>query len=140
MDGGITNPLPINRVKRTQDDILVAVNVSAIDTLSHNNNATIANLNYIKTLDRVTDIMVWQNTLLMQQLYQPDILMQVPFNKYGSYEFDHAKEIIAFGYDLMCKEIQTFEAKKEYQKKQNTHIKNRIQSLLHKFLPTHNNE
>jgi len=43
VDGGLTNPFPLNRVKRTRGDILVGVNISANDTMEAGLNIDLRN-------------------------------------------------------------------------------------------------
>lgn len=118
MDGGITNPLPLNRVQRKENDILVAVNVSDINPIHFDDtddDSSEREIGYLDTLNRVTDIMVWQNMELMQQMIAPDMAIRVSNSHFGSYEYNHADDIIAFGFDLMNKEIDRYEKSLESQ-------------------------
>jgi len=106
VDGGITNPLPLNRVARKEGDILVALNVSApIDTGKDEPSRL-----PISLLDRVSDIMLVQNSELMKQICPPDMEMQVAINDLGTYDYDKANELIALGHELMMREIDRYEA------------------------------
>ena len=105
VDGGVTNPLPLNRVDRKDGDILVALNVSApIDT----GKDTPSQLPF-SLLDRVSDIMLVQNSELMKQLCPPDMEMQIAINDLGTYDYDKADELIALGHELMTREIDRYE-------------------------------
>ena len=105
VDGGVTNPLPLNRVDRKEGDILVALNVSApIDT----GKDTPSQLPF-SLLDRVSDIMLVQNSELMKQLCPPDMEMQIAINDLGTYDYDKADELIALGHELMTREIDRYE-------------------------------
>ena len=105
VDGGVTNPLPLNRVDRKDGDILVALNVSApIDT----GKDTPSQLPF-SLLDRVSDIMLVQNSELMKQLCPPDMEMQIAINDLGTYDYDKADELIALGQELMTHEIDRYE-------------------------------
>ncbi len=105
VDGGVTNPLPLNRVDRKEGDILVALNVSApIDT----GKDTPSQLPF-SLLDRVSDIMLVQNSELMKQLCPPDMEMQIAINDLGTYDYDKADELIALGHELMTREIDSYE-------------------------------
>ena len=107
VDGGITNPLPLNRVARTEGDILVALNVSApIDPQKDKDSQ---GRRAIGLLDRVSDIMLVQNAELMKQLCPPDMEMQIAINDLGTYDYDKADELIALGHELMTKEIIRYE-------------------------------
>lgn len=129
MDGGITNPLPLNRVKRTEGDILVSFNVTApleqTATTSQTDKQPIpqlvanllqkgqrlTQLNYVSILMRITDIMLVQNAELMKLHCQPQMSVEMAKNHYGSYDYDRADEMIAYGYQLMNNEIDRYEAK-----------------------------
>ena len=156
-DGGTCNPLPLNRVKRTPNDILVSINVNApikqaqhktpqdtsfiriIDHLieKHYHKAfggvlekllyekehslvkffnelaekdmPLAELNYLNIINRITDIMLVQNSQLMKQLCPADMSVDIPNNRWGRYDYDHAQEIIEYGYQTMKAEIERFE-------------------------------
>ena len=106
VDGGITNPLPLNRVERKEGDLLVALNVSApIDTTKDDAQDKHA----LTMLDRVSDIMIVQNGEMMKQLCPPDMEMQIAINDLGTYDYDKADQLIALGYELMSREIDTYE-------------------------------
>jgi len=130
MDGGITNPLPLNRVQRNADDLLVEVNVCAplepkekpvtvpkqsklpiIETLLEKRQH-LTQMNYLSIINRITDIMVVQNVDLMRRLYPADMSVEIGKNHFGSYDYDHAGEIIKYGHELMMKEIDRFEGRK----------------------------
>ena len=135
MDGGLTTPLPLNRVKRTEGDILVALNVSAPLELEpqspeweqpsllqrleklvgHTQTArTEARpgevTGYADILDRASDIMLVQNAELVKTICPPDMEMDIPINRFGSYDYDHAEELIDYGRQLMSAEIDRYEA------------------------------
>ena len=104
MDGGITNPLPVNRVARHEGDILVSSNVSAKWL-----EAQTSQLSSLTILDKVSDVMIQQNCELMKQLCPPDISIDVAMNQFGSFDYDRADEIIRFGFDKMAAAIEAFE-------------------------------
>lgn len=126
MDGGITNPLPLNRVYRAEGDILVYNNVSAPmnereqPTEENKTGIQIVNgllrkgqqlteLNYVTIINRITDIMIIQNGELMKQLYPAQMAVDIAQNQWGSFAYDHAEEIIRYGYRLMMNEIDRYE-------------------------------
>lgn len=126
MDGGITNPLPLNRVHRSGHDLLVSLNVNApyeaeefIAARPNNvppmlekileKGEKLTEVNYVSIISRITDIMITQNTELITQLYPPDMTINVAKNHFGSYDYDRAEEIITYGYNLMINEIERFE-------------------------------
>ena len=120
IDGGVTNPLPLNRVVRRDGDILVGVDVSGHDyetqwkeqhelaerrkrstslTQKILNRLIPDNLefNHYTMLSRVSSIMIRQNSLLMAQLIKPEILVDIQMSKYESFDFDKSERLIAIG-------------------------------------------
>ena len=96
VDGGTVNPLPLNRVRREEGDLLVAVDVSApfgADPTSRAN----ASLNYYKVLIASSQIMKQHITQLMCRLYRPDVLVQMPADSYGMFEFYRSAELVEAG-------------------------------------------
>ena len=120
IDGGVTNPIPMNRVVRHEGDILVGIDVSGHDykaqwekqhelaerrkrskSLSQQllNHLIPDNLdfNYYTMLSRVSSIMIRQNSLLMAQLTNPDILVDIQMSRYGSFDYYKSEKLIAIG-------------------------------------------
>lgn len=120
IDGGVTNPMPMNRVVRHKGDILIAVDVSGHDyekqwkiqhemaekrkqnkSLSQQiiNKLTPENLdfNYYTILTRVSSLMIRQNSILMAQLMKPDILVDIKMSRYGIFDFDKSEKLVAIG-------------------------------------------
>ncbi len=120
IDGGVTNPIPMNRVVRHEGDILVAVDVSGHDykaqwevqhvlaekrkrskSLSQQilNKLIPDNLefNYYTLLSRVSSLMIRQNSILMAQLMKPDVLIDIQMNRYGGFDYDKSEKLIAIG-------------------------------------------
>ncbi len=120
IDGGVTNPLPLNRVVRRDGDILIGVDVSGHDyetqwkeqhelaerrkrstslTQKILNRLIPDNLefNHYTMLSRVSSIMIRQNSLLMAQLMKPEILVDIQMSKYESFDFDKSERLIAIG-------------------------------------------
>ncbi|MBQ7423934.1 MAG: patatin-like phospholipase family protein [Prevotella sp.] len=120
IDGGVTNPIPMNRVVRHPGDILVAIDVSGHDykaqsemqqelaekrkhstSLSQQilNRLIPDNLefNYYTMLSRVNSIMIRQNSKLMAQLMKPDILVDIQMSRYTTFDFDKSEKLIAIG-------------------------------------------
>lgn len=96
VDGGTVNPLPLNRVKRTEGDLLIAVDVSARFGANPAQRAN-ASLNYYKVLIASSQIMQQRITQLMSRLYKPDIMVEMPADSFGMFEFYHSDEIIEAG-------------------------------------------
>ena len=120
IDGGVTNPIPMNRVVRHKGDILIAVDVSGHDyekqwKIQHEmaekrkqskllsqqiiNKLTPENLdfNYYTILTRVSSLMIRQNSILMAQLMKPDILVDIKMSRYGIFDFDKSEKLVAIG-------------------------------------------
>lgn len=130
MDGGMSNPLPLNRVQRTEGDILACVNVSGafitkpeeekepswLETMIEKYagkklKPTEKQMSTLSILDRCSDVMIQQHTELMKQYCPPDICVDIAMNQFGSFEYDNAEEIIRFGYDRMMAQIDEYEKK-----------------------------
>ena len=120
IDGGVTNPIPLNRVARHEGDILVGVDVSGHDykkqweihhelaekrkrskSLSQQilNKLIPDNLefNYYSMLSRVSSLMIRQNSILMAQLMKPDVLVDIQMSRYGGFDYDKSEKLIAIG-------------------------------------------
>ncbi len=143
IDGGVLNALPLNRVRRTRGDILVAMNISAPDSIAPETKHThktpklldklpafnklleyfdlgpkeenIADevadsINYISLVSRMTDMMIQHNTVMMTQLIHPDILAEMPMNRFPTFAFDQTEEIIELGRQLMSNAIDKYES------------------------------
>jgi len=120
IDGGVTNPIPLNRVVRHDGDILVGIDVSGHDykkqseiqqelakkrkhstSLSQQilNKLIPDNLefNYYTMLSRVSSVMIRQNSILMAQLMKPDVLVDIQMTRYGGFDYDKSEKLIAIG-------------------------------------------
>jgi len=120
IDGGVTNPIPLNRVQRHDGDILIGVDVSGHDyagewQLQHDlvekrkhsrslsqqiiNRLIPDNIefNYYTMLSRVSSIMIRQNSLLMTQLTHPDVLVDIQMSRYSGFDYDKSEKLIAIG-------------------------------------------
>lgn len=120
IDGGVTNPIPMNRVVRHEGDILIGIDVSGHDyeaqwrrhhelaekrkrstSLSQQilNRLIPDNLdfNYYTMLSRVSSLMIRQNSILMAQLMKPDILVDIQMARYGGFDYDKSERLIAIG-------------------------------------------
>ena len=96
VDGGTVNPLPLNRVRREPGDVLVAVDVSA--PFSDEMAARVrSSLNYYKVITASSEIMQQHIARLMCKLYKPDLLIEMPADRFGIFEFYRAREIVEAG-------------------------------------------
>ena len=120
IDGGVINPLPLNRVKRQPGDILVGVDVSGHDyktqwdelerlTAMQKSDRSLKTkildmlipdnieFNYYTVLSRASSLMIRQNSILMAKLQNPDLLIDVQMNRYGTFDFHKSEKIIEIG-------------------------------------------
>ena len=120
IDGGVINPIHLNRVKRQTGDILVGVDVSGHDYKAqweikekqqerrkHNKSLKAQILdklipdnidfNYLTVLSRTSSLMIRQNSLLMAKLMHPDMLIDIQMTRYGSFDYDKSEKIITLG-------------------------------------------
>ena len=132
IDGGVLNPIPLNRVYRHGGDILVGVDVSGhnyktqweemqrlteiqkqdtslktkiLDILMPDN----IGFNYYTVLSRATSLMIRQNSILMTKLMAPDMLIDIQMNRYGTFDFDKSEKLIAIGQRKASQTICKFE-------------------------------
>ena len=132
IDGGVINPIPLNRVYRHGGDILIGVDVSGhdykaqweemrrltdiqkqdtswkskiLDMLMPDN----IDFNYYTVLSRTISIMIRQNSILMTKLMDPDMLVDIQMNRYGTFDFDKSEKIIAIGRHKTALAISKYE-------------------------------
>lgn len=138
IDGGVTNPIPLNRVDRQDGDILIGIDVSGhdyraqsalqeelterrkqkkslpaqiIDKLIPDN----IDFNYYTVLSRVSSLMIRQNSLLMEQLTHPDILVDIQMARITTFDFDKSEKIITYGRKLTHQSLCNYTSKNETQ-------------------------
>ncbi len=132
IDGGVINPLPLNRVLRHKGDIMVGVDVSGHDYETQSqlqllarqkrkNDKSISGkilnklipdnieFNYITLLSRSSSLMIRQNSKLMTQLMKPDILIDIQMGKYGGFDYDKSEKLIAIGHRKAMQAMTDFE-------------------------------
>jgi NTE family protein len=120
IDGGVINPIPLNRVKRQSGDILVGIDVSGHDYKGQSdlhdellerrkNHRSLAaqvldklipdnlDFNYYTMLSRTSSLMIRQNSILMAKLMKPDMLVDIQMNRYGSFDYDKSEKLVAIG-------------------------------------------
>ncbi len=132
VDGGLVNPLPLSRVKRTKNDILVAVNLNYFDP-SYKKNITpysldypIINqmLNYFSSNSKKEDagnMMTFLNKtvyVMMSQLsknaintYKPDVVINIPYNICGFFDYHKTKKLIEIGVNKTKKALDLIQTK-----------------------------
>ena len=125
IDGGVINPLPINRVKRREGDLLIAVDLNAhlpagkenagkdAKEQTENESAIISfirkkgleffpgkvgdQLNYYSLLTESVGLMVQQISALTIDMCRPDIVIKISKDAYGTFDFYKSEEIILAG-------------------------------------------
>lgn len=137
VDGGLTNPFPLNRVQRTEGDILVGMNISAEDKMETGvtipalpDNLWLAKnkrvnelwnklakemdewtpqINYASLINRTIDVQIQSNCRMMTNFCQPDVVAEMPQNAYSTFDFDKAAEIMDKGRMLMAAALDQYE-------------------------------
>ena len=116
VDGGIVNPIPINRVKRIANDILIAVDLSSeipykkepIINIEYSLLKKIykswrgsvkkkTQWTYLKLIDQSLSIMTKQLTLISIKMYKVDYLIKISSECGGFFDYYNAKELIKYG-------------------------------------------
>ena len=139
VDGGLTNPFPLNRVARTPGDILVGMNISAEDNmltgspnvpkelprkwkiakinrinrlwgkLAKELDEWTPQINYASLINRTIDVQIQAGCRVMANFCKPDVLAEMPQNAYSTFDFDKAAEIMDRGRELMAKALDEYE-------------------------------
>ena len=131
IDGGVTNPIPLNRVERHDEDLLIGVDVSGHDyetqweerqalTERRKRSASFSqqiinklrpdnlDFNHYTMLSRVSSLMIRQNSILMEQLMKPDVLVDIQMSRYGSFDYDKSEKLIAVGREKTRQALSKF--------------------------------
>lgn len=130
LDGGLVNPLPLNRVSRSKKDLLVAVNVSGHDYRGQvemrriikeqqNERSKVISLisklmpqepelNYYTLLNRSISIMINKNAQQSLKLTPPDILVDIRMNRYNTFDFDKVERLSAIGRNKTKRAVEKF--------------------------------
>ncbi len=121
VDGGVMNPLPLNRAFRVENDLLFAVNVNDL-----NKDNPIFNSSFKKDIPKkpnlkdvgLIDIMSMTYELTISQLVaysinenNPDLVINIHRNCAGTFEFYNAKKLIDIGSFMAKKYLDEFEMK-----------------------------
>ncbi|MBQ7181681.1 MAG: patatin-like phospholipase family protein [Bacteroidaceae bacterium] len=128
VDGGVLNPLPLKQGSQMSGELLVAVNVSGsywggepkIKQLfearrKHSRSLPMSilaslipdglDVNYFTLTQRMCCLMIQQNAALNIQLYKPDVVVDIPMNRFGSFEYDKVEKISKLGKTKMRKAL-----------------------------------
>ena len=135
IDGGVLNPIPLNRVKRQKGDILVGVDVNGHDyksqweemhrlTEKQKQDTSLKTkildmlipddieFNYYTVLTRASSLMIRQNSILMTTLMKPDIFVDIQMNRYGIFDFDKSEKLVAIGRQKASLAVNRYESAK----------------------------
>lgn len=126
VDGGVMNNIPVNHVHRTDDDLLVVVDVNAVIPVQalvktdqemqehknryqekikefyshlHKTNSLHKkdNFNYLNVVSHSINLMIYQIAQLHLEQYTPDIKIEISRDSCGVYDFYKADELIEMG-------------------------------------------
>ena len=125
VDGGVLNPVPIEYVKRQENDILVVVNLygeknpslkalkiikngnknpisSTINTLVNTFTKLISSgdkrsMGYLSLLNTASSAMVHKIAQQNIEKHQPDFVINIPHDSAGTFDFQKADELIEIG-------------------------------------------
>ena len=132
IDGGVLNPIPLDLVERPQGSLLVGVNVSGPDWGGRKEVKAIAaqhpnrlrslpmnilsrlrpeglDVNYYTLVSRMISLMIQQNARQSIRLHRPDIVMEIPMNRFGSFDYDKSEQIVAYGRARMHQALNEWE-------------------------------
>jgi len=137
VDGGVVNPIPINRVKRIEGDILIASYVNAhipydkseitkedeerknsvykqkiIEYKNRLNEILPKNskehLNYFTLINKSTGLLTHHLSLMNIEKYKPDMLINISRYSGGTFDFFKAEELIETGRRAARKSIEKY--------------------------------
>lgn len=141
VDGGVVNPLPIEHAKREKGDILIAIDVNAPDdanlakahrrlqramrakpqplwqrVLPSWNDAQpfdAKDSNFITLLNRVYAVMVCRISQRSLEMAKPDVVVSIPMNRFGTFDYTHAERIIREGRNAMKAALKAYEQQRQ---------------------------
>lgn len=133
VDGSVHNTLPLDRVVRNENDLLLAINVNGADTCPYmaylknkeerkDKEGIFRNMvkhlpfynvkfsaNYMNMAVRISSMAIQANTQLALRLTPPEILVELPMNLYSMFDFNKAAELIAYGKEEMARQLEAYE-------------------------------
>ena len=138
VDGGVVNPIPLNRVKRTEGDTLIAsyvnANIPYDKPLINHEKEEIKNsiyrnkiiefrnrlneilpknskekLNYFSLLNKSTGMLTHQLSMMHIEKYKPDLLINISRHSAGTFDFFKAEELIEVGKLSASKSIEQYD-------------------------------
>jgi NTE family protein len=141
VDGGIINNLPLNHVKRTPHDILIAVNVNADIPISETPFETKdveakqsiyqkklieiyhqfkkvkplsreEKLGYFDVINKTLNLVAHHITQMSLEKYSPDIIIDVSRDTCGAFDFHKAEEMVEVGRNAAIKSLEAYKLNK----------------------------
>ncbi len=110
IDGGLVNPIPINRVIRQTNDLLVAVHVNAeideheLNIIINSNDSFKTNvkknndkISYFNVFNRSSTLLTYSLSVMNIEKYKPDILIKIPRTSAGNFDFFKASKLVEIG-------------------------------------------
>ena len=138
VDGGVLNPVPVNRITRHEGDLLVAVNVNAqisfqkpkkspsyIDHLANGRLKNFQNklaqilsakdkkksMGYFNLMTDTIGLMLSQISKLTLEINKPDIVINISRQACGNFDFYRAEELIEIGRKATIMGLEKFKTK-----------------------------
>ena len=65
-------------------------------------------VNYFSLTQRMCGLMIQQNAALSIELYKPEVLVDIPMDRFGSFEYDHVDKISTFGRTKMRNALHAY--------------------------------
>ncbi|MBP3943974.1 patatin-like phospholipase family protein [Sphingobacteriaceae bacterium WQ 2009] len=110
VDGGVLNPLPLSHVDRSKGNLVVAVNLESKHSLTPRSHLVDPKKgpNSITILQEAYNAMRTQLAQLSIDLYKPDILINIPRDLAGLWDYDKADFLIKKGVELTEETLLTY--------------------------------
>ena len=101
VDGGLLNPLPLRHIRRTEGDIVIAIDVNAAGEAK-----PIPHLSPYQLLTASSRMMMQEITRNELRNFPPDILISIPASRFEMMEFYRAKDIMEGGREAARKVLE----------------------------------
>jgi NTE family protein len=134
IDGGVLNPVPIEHVVRSKNDILVVVNlygqrknkIKKSNVIENKNRASVTIRGLLKSINKLissgdrrslgyfslvnVSVLAMVHKIAKQniELSQPDILINIPYEVSRTFDFHNAEKLIEMGENAASKEISKY--------------------------------
>jgi len=97
VDGGLINPLPLNHLKRKVDEMVIAINVNAPEEEAFSASAASKYAGYLTISQKAILTMLGKIIELSIDLYKPDIVVHIPRNVVGIWDYHKTDFLIEVG-------------------------------------------